>query len=50
MADDLLQQAVADRHAAGDREMRADRARELEKAEQARPAAVDFGDAADEAR
>ena len=45
VADELLQQAVADRHAAGDREMGADRARELDEAEQARPAAVDFGDA-----
>ena len=42
---DLLQQRVADRDAAGDGEMRADRARELEKAEQARPSAVNFRDA-----
>ena len=46
VADELLQQAVADRHAAGDRDMGANRARELDEAEQARPAAVDFGDAA----
>ena len=38
-------EAVADRHAAGDRDMGADRARELDEAEQARPAAVDLGDA-----
>ena len=44
MADDLLQQAVADRHAAGDGDMGADRAGELEEAEQPGPAAVDLGD------
>src|ERR1700722_247068 len=48
MADDLLQQAVADRHAAGDRDMRADRARKLEETEQAGPAAIYFGDAPDQ--
>ena len=37
-------QAVADRHAAGDGDMGADRARELDEAEEARPPAVDFGD------
>ena len=36
--------AVADRHAAGDGDMGADRARELDEAEEAGPAAVDFGD------
>src|ERR1700691_6413883 len=44
VADQLLQQAVADRHAAGDGDMSADRARELDEAEEAGPAAVDFGD------
>ena len=46
MPDQLLQQAVADRHAAGDGDMSADRARELDEAEEAGPAAVDFGDPA----
>ena len=45
MADHLLQQAVADRHAAGDGEMGADRAGEPEEAEQTGPAAVELGDA-----
>ena len=49
MADDLLQKTVADRHAAGDGDMGADRARKLDEAEEAGPAAVDFGDAPDEA-
>ena len=49
MADELLQEAVADRHAAGDRDMRADRAQQPEKAEQARPSAIDLGDAPDQA-
>ena len=38
VADDLLDQAVADRHAAGDGDMGADRAAELDEAEKARAA------------
>src|SRR5450756_2987108 len=48
MADELLQWAVADRHASGDRDMRADRARELEEAQEPGPAAIDLSDAPDE--
>ena len=44
VADQLLQQAVADRHAAGDGDMGADRARQLDEAEEAGPTTVDFGD------
>ena len=47
MADELLDEAVADRHAPRDREMRDNRAQQLEKAEQARPAAIDDRDAPD---
>ncbi len=44
VADDLLDEAVADRHAAGDRDMSADRAGEFGQAEEPRPAAVNLGD------
>lgn len=49
VADDLLHERVADRHAAGDREMRADGPRETQEAEQARTAAVDSSDASQQA-
>src|SRR5438270_5510726 len=49
VANELLEDAVADRHAAGDCEMRADGPTELEEAEKPGPPAVDFGDAAHEA-
>ena len=45
MANELLKQAVAHSHAAGDGDVGADRAGELDESEEARPAAVDFGDA-----
>ena len=48
MSDDLLHQAVADRHAAGDGEMGADRAGEFDEAEEARPAPINLGDPAHE--
>jgi len=45
MPDEPLQHAIADRHAAGDDEMRANRARQLDEPQQPRPPAVDLGDA-----
>jgi hypothetical protein len=48
VADHLLDETVADRHAAGDGDMRADRTRQFEEAQQSRPAAIDFGDAPDQ--
>ena len=48
MADELLHQTVPRRHAAGDGDVGGDRAGELEKAEQAGPAAIDFRDSAHE--
>ncbi len=48
MTQELLQQRVADGDTAGDGEMGANGTHQLEEAEEARPAAIDFGDPADE--